>query len=65
MLLLGSCIHLSAQENMGYEAHMLPTEQHIRDTYVSEPKHALELLNEAEDKNSMPLYLIDDKEQSK
>ncbi|WP_446715728.1 helix-turn-helix transcriptional regulator [Bacteroides sp. GD17] len=60
MLLLGSCIHLSAQENMGYEAHMLPTEQHIRDTYVSEPKHALELLNEAEDKNSMPLYLIDE-----
>ena len=35
------------------------TEQYIADIYMDEPKRALQLLNEAETKQALPIYMVD------
>lgn len=41
-------MRLSAQENSAVGQHMLCTEQYISDIYMTDPKRALDLLDEAE-----------------
>ena len=36
------------------------TEQYITDIYMDEPKRALQLLDEAETKQALPIYMVDD-----
>jgi len=60
VFLAGFCMRLSAQENSAVGQHVLCTEQYISDIYMTDPKRALDLLDEAEVVKTMPLYLIDD-----
>ncbi len=49
-----------AQEKRGAEPYSPYTEQYITDIYRTDPDRALQLLDEAEERNAMPLSLVND-----
>ncbi len=58
-LLLLSFLSASALASGDKETKDIYTEQYITDIYMDEPKRALQLLDEAETKQALPLYMVD------
>ena len=59
LLLLGF-LSASALASGDKETKDIYTEQYITDIYMDEPERALQLLDEAETKQALPIYMVDD-----